>query len=526
MSEPAMSSEAVADPSNPTTPPGAPSPSPFVPPAPAKSGGLFGLNPGTTPYVPQLSWGAMSDPSYKRKRSDTISGPPAVREDIAQKNPSCNYWEQRMAQTITDSGADPSQIDFGFFPIILGFLTEIQADYCKRISFVEDQLDLEVSTHTTTKASLSDARKKLEIITSNRNLLQLEPLLAPLPQLTKRQRQGQDPILRTGPIAPKASGSTPEPIPPPPPPPSAPPAPTPAPPVPSGTWAQVAGKKKKKTTTTSKPASAAPPPPSTKAPVTKKALSLRERRLIIKRDGSKLPFPTTTIRDNINSALNAIIIQRIEVDILNNLSLITMDSVKATSLNAKAAQFLHLIPGTTTVHLDSPSAHLLVHGIPTSSSLADIGRELTTFNPGLALAELPRWLTTDDKRTGKAASTVTIIATGARAQDFASKSRLCAFSKTFRMERRLRFNLFSQCANCQQFGHHTLRCTNTSICRWCAKPHATREHTCSTSTCPAKGRACPHTILMCASCNGPHESHSPSCTKRPKKTADVEMNTT
>ena len=126
-----------------------------------------------------------------------------------------------------------------------------------------------------------------------------------------------------------------------------------------------------------------------------------------------------------------------------------MDSVKATSLNAKAAQFLHLIPGTTTVHLDSPSTHLLVHSIPTSFSIADIGWELTTFNPGLALAELPRWLTTDDKRAGKAASTVTIIATGARAQDFASKSRLCAFSKTFRMERCLRFNLFSQCANCQ-----------------------------------------------------------------------------
>src|SRR5712691_7663124 len=103
-----------------------------------------------------------------------------------------------------------------------------------------------------------------------------------------------------------------------------------------------------------------------------------------------------------------------------------MDSVKATSLNTKAAQFLHLIPGTTTIQLDSPSANLLVHGIPTSSSLA----------------EQPRWLTTEERRVGKTASSVTIIATGPKAQDFASKSPLCAFSKAFRVEHRLMFNYF------------------------------------------------------------------------------------
>src|SRR5437588_605067 len=34
-----------------------------------------------------------------------------------------------------------------------------------------------------------------------------------------------------------------------------------------------------------------------------------------------------------------------------------MDSVKATTLNSKVSAFLHLIPGTTTVHLDSPATH-------------------------------------------------------------------------------------------------------------------------------------------------------------------------
>ena len=272
-----------------------------------------------------------------------------------------------------------------------------------------------------------------------------------MPALTKRQRKGQDPINRTGPLSPKTSGSTPE-SPPTinPPPPQVPTTSAPVPTASQGSWAQVAGKKKKKTTTSVKTAPAAPTPTtSTKAPPLKKGLSLRERKLIIKRDGSKLPSTTTAIRDSINTALNNIYVQRVEVDIFNNITLITMDTVKATSLNTKAAQFLHLISGTTTVQLDSPSAHLLVHGIPTSSSLADIGKELTTYNTGLALAEQPRWLTTDDKRVGKTASSVTIIATGPKAQDFASKSRLCAFSKNFRVEHRLKFNLFTQCANCQ-----------------------------------------------------------------------------
>src|SRR5437588_6833156 len=105
-----------------------------------------------------------------------------------------------------------------------------------------------------------------------------------------------------------------------------------------------------------------------------------------------------------------------------------MDTVKATSLNSKISHFLPLIPGTTTVHLDSPTAQLLVHNIPTFYSLADIGREFTTFNTGLVLAHQPRWLSTGAKQQGKCASTVVIPITGSKAQDFALLPRLSAFS--------------------------------------------------------------------------------------------------
>src|SRR6266849_2244291 len=149
-----------------------------------------------------------------------IPGPPEVREDIALNNPTCNYWEQRLAQTVKDSGVDPSQVEFGFLPIILGFLNEIQTDYTKRISFVEDQLELEENAHKSTKFLLDQVTWKDKTITSNREHQQIEPLLPPMPVLTKRQRKGLDPITHTRPLPPKASGSTPEPpptIPPPPP---------------------------------------------------------------------------------------------------------------------------------------------------------------------------------------------------------------------------------------------------------------------------------------------------------------------
>src|SRR3978361_938214 len=126
MSEPARDSEATAGPPNPKTPPGALSPSPYVPSATQKSApaGGFSFGASAKPYV---TWGQPIN--TKRQRSDTVSTLPMVIDDIVHQNPTCNYWEQRLALTVTDFGKDPSQIDFGFIPIILGFLTEIHNDY-------------------------------------------------------------------------------------------------------------------------------------------------------------------------------------------------------------------------------------------------------------------------------------------------------------------------------------------------------------------------------------------------------------
>jgi hypothetical protein len=111
---------------------------------------------------------------------------------------------------------------------------------------------------------------------------------------------------------------------------------------------------------------------------------------MIKRDGSLLPTSVIAIRNSINTALNVTFIQHVECNPANHLMFTKMDTVKATSLNSKISQFLHHIPDITTIDLDSPFAKLLVNGIPTSYSLTDIGRELTTFNTGLVLAQQPR----------------------------------------------------------------------------------------------------------------------------------------
>jgi hypothetical protein len=76
---------------------------------------------------------------------------------------------------------------------------------------------------------------------------------------------------------------------------------------------------------------------------------------MIKRDGSPLTTSVTAIRDSINNGLKATLIQRVECNPANHLMFSTMDTVKATSVNSKISQFLHLIPGITTVHLDSPT---------------------------------------------------------------------------------------------------------------------------------------------------------------------------
>ena len=249
-----------------------------------------------------------------------------------------------------------------------------------------------------------------------------------------------------------------------------------------------------------------------------KGLTAREHRLIVKREGEPLPTTILDLRDDNNLALAATYIQTVSLR-GNTVTLTTMELIKATSLNSKVGIFPQLIPGTVSVHLDTPESHILVHGIPTSKSLAKIANELTTFNTGLSLTSQPRLLTTDDARACKTASTVVINITGPRASDYIGK-RLATFSSTYRTERRLRFNSHTQCSKCQGYGHHSNRCTSPVSCRSSAFPHPTGNHPCPTATCPIRGRPCSHTLLRCVNCQGPHDAHTAQCPCHPKVAQD------
>lgn len=221
------------------------------------------------------------------------------------------------------------------------------------------------------------------------------------------------------------------------------------------------------------------------------------------------------LRDTINKALAGTYVQIVTVKGLT-VTLTTIESTKATVLNSRVGSFLHFIPGTVSVQLDTPVTHLLVHGIPTSYSIEEIATELTTFHSGLALAGQPMWLTTEESRIGKSASTVVIAMTGPRAPDCVGR-RLAAFFSTYRTESRLRFNSQTQCSNYHAFGHHNNKRTSPASCRWCALSPPTGAHTCPTATCRVRGRPCNHTSLKCVNCGSPHEAHALTCPSRPEK---------
>src|SRR5437660_3278333 len=135
-------------------------------------------------------------------------------------------------------------------------------------------------------------------------------------------------------------------VPPPPPPPPATgstpgtakqPLPPPASHTQGPSWAQVTRRARKPTTQPGKTPPATRPAPTKEPSPPKRAITQQERQLIIKRDGSPLPTSVISIRDSINSPLQATLIQRVVCRSTNDLTLITMEAVKASSLSSKVS---------------------------------------------------------------------------------------------------------------------------------------------------------------------------------------------
>jgi hypothetical protein len=222
----------------------------------------------------------------KHQRRDTISLLPRIRDDIVRKFPRSNYWTLRMAQVITEQDVDPTDYCTTDNPdlVVLGFLTEMRKEYteltnnlCAQISALNDEIQV-------LKLAATEAPPS--------------PTPTPKPE-------------STSPLHPSPPSSKPPPA------------------VPAPTWATVAKRAKKKKNPSSPNALATTAPartPHNKPSSTqeKKTPTLRERRLLIKRDGSPLPTSTISLRDQINTALSYTFVQRIKGDTLNNITLITI----------------------------------------------------------------------------------------------------------------------------------------------------------------------------------------------------------
>ena len=138
----------------------------------------------------------------------------------------------------------------------------------------------------------------------------------------------------------------------------------PLPAEPKASWATVARRGGKKRNTFQTSTTPAQPKPRTniKPSQPRKGITARERRLIVKQEGSPLNKTELELRNEINTALAGTYIQSVSVK-GNTITINTMESIRATSLNSKVDTFLHLIPGTVSVHLDTPDTQILVHGL-------------------------------------------------------------------------------------------------------------------------------------------------------------------
>jgi len=439
---------------------------PKPPPAGARSATHEGAPTLSPIFMPQ------GPPSLKRPRSTTVSSLPHIDEQYLRDAPPSAYFLNlfHKINLELEIGATTANKDT---VVMIEMIYQIHKDYRSAIDALSEQIE----ALTEELANTKEATPRPDTPT---------PIPFPLPTVAPSPATASN--IRPLPLPIAAQPKS---------------------------WATVARKGRKEKTTMAARAAQAPTKSNTNRPQPKKGLTARERRLVIKREGEPLDTNALDLRDDINQALAATYVQTVSLR-GNTVTLTTMESVKAASLNSEVGSFLHLIPGTISVHLDAPVSHILVHGIPTSKTLAEIANELTTYNTGLSLTEQPRWLTTDGARAGKTASTVVINITGPRAADYVGK-RLAAFSTTYRTERRLRFNSHTQCSNCHGYGHHNNKCTNPASCRWCASPHPTGGHTCPTATCRIRGRPCNHTVLRCVNCKGPHDAHTTSCPSHPKK---------
>ena len=159
-------------------------------------------------------------------------------------------------------------------------------------------------------------------------------------------------------------------------------------------------------------------------------------------------------------------------------------------------------------------AKLIVHGVSTerytntAESMNNLFYEIENMNLDAKLMTAPRWLTDIEKRKSRHSSIVIAIDTFENANKFLQRG-LWIDGKKLKCEKFLQSKPTDQCSNCQNFGHHNLKCVNETKCGICAGNHLTKNHFCK--ICNKSGQPCTHIKLICVNCKKQHQSNDKHC---------------
>ena len=158
-------------------------------------------------------------------------------------------------------------------------------------------------------------------------------------------------------------------------------------------------------------------------------------------------------------------------------------------------------------------AQVIAHGVPFESIfLGENGAtalkdEIETFND-ISVVGRVRWLSKGRRENQRSGSIVFAVASEEIRSAILKRHRITIAGGTATVVKYLPAMPSAQCGRCQRFGHATDSCRSTA-CRFCAAPHKTREHQCS--SCNTIGRPCEHTVAKCINCKGTHFANSKDC---------------
>jgi hypothetical protein len=286
-------------------------------------------------------------------------------------------------------------------------------------------------------------------------------------------------------------------------------------------WAKVAAREPKPG-----PAQAVKPPKKeSKLNIVEKK---QKARLIVKTDEkiSSEIFTPREIRDEINIAAKQTAVASVSLSKNGNIILHANKGFTAEDLHRNKNTWvpvLHKRHKVKEVQNDESWTKIVLHSVSTDyfdkeDGMDDLKMEIETYN-NVKIMGLPRWLTSDRKREGKAHSSVILSFKTEQEALYARRAGISILGVTVKSSVLRSRQPMTQCNKCQKHGHYAVNCERSAKCRYCAGNHETKIHTCS--TCSVIGSKCSHTALRCVNCNGAHQANDPRC-KVSKHTADTE----